>query len=69
MHITPNYSTCKLLCEYRGKQVKVEVNQTKRGIVSGPIVSQPLSEKAQEEFGLYCEAGSSMLSPKATAST
>lgn len=55
MHITPNYSTCKLLCEYRGKQVKVEVNQTKRGIVSGPIVSQPLSEKAQEEFGLYCE--------------
>lgn len=57
MHITPNYSTCKLLCEYRGKQVKVEVNQTKRGIVSGPIVSQPLSEKAQEEFGLYCEAG------------
>lgn len=45
MHITPNYSTCKLLCEYRGKQVKVEVNQTKRGIVSGPIVSQPLSEK------------------------
>ena len=33
MHITPNYSTCKLLCEYRGKQVKVEVNQTKRGIV------------------------------------
>lgn len=57
MHITPNYSTCKLLCEYWGKQVKVEVNQTKRGIVSGPIVSQPLSEKAQEEFGLYCEAG------------
>lgn len=46
MHITPNYSTCKLLCEYRGKQVKVEVNQTKRGIVSGPIVSQPLSEKS-----------------------
>ena len=35
MHIVPNYSTCKLLCEYRGKQVKVEVNQTKRGIVGG----------------------------------
>lgn len=31
MHVVPNYSTCKLLCEYRGKQVKVEVNQTKRG--------------------------------------
>ena len=30
MHIVPNFSTCKLLCEYRGKQVKIEVNQTKR---------------------------------------
>lgn len=30
MHIVPNPVTCKLLCEYRGKQVKVEVNQTKR---------------------------------------
>ena len=28
MHIMPNYSTSKLLCEYRGKQVKVEENQT-----------------------------------------
>ena len=26
MHIVPNYTTCKLLCEYRGRQVKVEVN-------------------------------------------
>ena len=32
MHIVPNFSTCKLLCEYRGKQVKIEVNQTKRGV-------------------------------------
>lgn len=56
MHIVPNYSTCKLLCEYRGKQVKVEVNQTKRGLVGGNAVTIPLSDKAQEEFGLYCEA-------------
>lgn len=48
--------TCKLLCEYQGKQVKVEVNKTKRGIVGGELVSMPLCDKAQEEFGLYCEA-------------
>ena len=56
MHIVPNYTTCKLLCEYRGRQVKVEVNQTKRGLVGGGAVPTPLSDKAQEEFGLYCEA-------------
>jgi hypothetical protein len=56
MHIVPNYTTCKLLCEYRGKQVKVEVNQTKRGLVGGDAVPTPLSDNAQEEFGLYCEA-------------
>lgn len=56
MHITPNYSTCKLLCEYRGKQVKVEVNQTKRGIVGGEVMHLPLCDKAQDEFQIYCEA-------------
>ena len=56
MHIVPNLSTCKLLCEYRGKQVKIEVNQTKRGLVGGAAVTVPLSDKAQEEFGLFCEA-------------
>ena len=56
MHIVPNFSTCKLLCEYRGKQVKIEVNQTKRGIIGGAIQAIPLSEKAQEEFSLFCEA-------------
>ena len=35
---------------------KLEVNQTKRGIVGGDVIVQPLSDKAQEEFGLYCEA-------------
>ena len=50
MHIIPNYATCKLLCEYRGKQVKVEVNQTKRGIVGGELMHLPLCEKAQDEL-------------------
>ena len=35
MHIVPKLNTSKLLCEYQGKQVKVEVNQTKRGIIGG----------------------------------
>ena len=56
MHIVPNFNTCKLLCEYRGKQVKIEVNQTKRGIVGGDVHTIPLNEKAQEEFSLFCEA-------------
>lgn len=47
---------CKLLCEYRGEQIKIEVNQTKRGIVGGRVVKMPLCEKAQEQFGLFCEA-------------
>ncbi|MBD5241881.1 MAG: nucleotidyl transferase AbiEii/AbiGii toxin family protein [Barnesiella sp.] len=56
MHIVPNFGTSKLLCEYRGKQVKIEVNQTKRGIVGGVVQTLPLSEKAQDEFSLFCEA-------------
>lgn len=57
MHIVPKLATSKLLSEYQGKQVKVEVNQTKRGIIGGDLqTSIPLCEKAQKEFGLYCEA-------------
>ena len=56
MHITPKFDTCKLLCEYQGRQVKIEVNQTKRGIVGGDVLTLPLSNKAQNEFSLYCEA-------------
>lgn len=56
IHIVPKLSTCKLLCEYQGKQVKVEVNQNKRGIIGGPVQVVPLCRKAQDEFGLYCEA-------------
>ena len=56
MHIVPKLDTCKLLCEYQGRQVKVEVNQTKRGLVGGDVLTLPLSDKAQNEFSLYCEA-------------
>lgn len=56
VNITHRPDSCKLLCEYKGKQIKIEVNQTKRGIVGGDIVILPLCEKAQEQFGLYCEA-------------
>ena len=56
MHIVPIPISSKLLCEYRGNQVKIEVNQTKRGIVGGEVLTIPLSEKAQNEFSLYCEA-------------
>ena len=56
IHIVPKFDTCKLLCEYQGRQVKIEVNQTKRGIVGGEVLTLPLSDKAQDEFSLYCEA-------------
>ena len=55
MHIVPKPDICKLLCEYQGRQIKIEVNQTKRGIVGGDVVRMPVCDKAQEEFGLYCE--------------
>lgn len=56
MHIVPKLATSKLLCEYQGKQVKVEVNQTKRGIIGRDVQTLPLCKKAQDEFGMYCEA-------------
>ena len=56
INIVPVLKTCKLLCEYGGCQVKIEVNQTKRGIVGGDIQIRSLCEKAQDEFGMYCEA-------------
>lgn len=56
MNIVPVPTTSKLLCEYRGRQIKIEVNQTKRGIIGGDVQMLPLCDKAQEEFGMYCEA-------------
>ena len=56
MHIVEKPETSKLLCEYRGRQIKIEVNQTKRGVVGGDVVCKAVCDKAQDEFGLYCEA-------------
>ena len=56
LHIVPNYATCKLLCEYHGHQVKIEVNQTKRGIIGGELLRKSLCDKAQTEFGMFCKA-------------
>ena len=55
-HIIPRLDICKLTCEYRGRQIKLEVNQTKRGVVGGEVLTMPLCEKAQELFDIYTEA-------------
>lgn len=55
MHIVEKPDICKLLCEYQGHQIKIEVNQTKRGVIGGDVIRKPVCDKAQEEFGLYCE--------------
>lgn len=47
---------CKLLCSFGESKVKIEVNQTKRGIVAGTPQVTPLCAKAQDEFRMYCEA-------------
>ena len=46
MHIAQKHDICKLLCEYQGRQIKIEVNQTKRGIVGGEVVRMPLCDRA-----------------------
>ncbi|MFY0652564.1 MAG: nucleotidyl transferase AbiEii/AbiGii toxin family protein [Cyclobacteriaceae bacterium] len=43
----------KLQISNRGYQIKVEVNQTNRGVFSGPIESQ-LCETAQDQFDAFC---------------
>lgn len=56
LHVIPKYTTCKLLCEYHGYQIKVEVNQTKRGIIGGEVLTRHLCDKAIHEFKLFCKA-------------
>lgn len=56
VNIIPRLDICKLTCEYHGRQVKIEVNQTKRGIVGGDAQMLPLCDKAQDAFQLYTEA-------------
>lgn len=56
VRVIPRPDICKLICEYHGCQVKIEVNQTKRGIVGGEPQMMMLSEKAQEMFEMETEA-------------
>jgi predicted nucleotidyltransferase component of viral defense system len=53
IHIRPVPN--KLLCTLGRSTVKIEVNGIKRGII-GPTLELPLCNKAQEEFGMYCNA-------------
>lgn len=55
-NVIPRFDICKLTCEWRGCQVKIEVNQTKRGIVGGEPLVLPLCPKAQELFEMEIEA-------------
>ena len=55
VNVIPRPDLCKLTCEWRGCQVKIEVNQTKRGIIGEPHVL-PLCRKAQDLFEMEVEA-------------
>jgi predicted nucleotidyltransferase component of viral defense system len=46
--------TSKLLIAHQGVQVKLEVNQTNRGVLNEPR-KLPLCDKAQDEFEAFCE--------------
>lgn len=56
VRVIPRLDICKLTCEEHGCQVKIEVNQTKRGIVGGDPVMMPLCTKAQDMFEMEVEA-------------
>jgi predicted nucleotidyltransferase component of viral defense system len=45
----------KLICNYRGIFVKVEVNDVKRGVIADAVIL-PLCKAAQNAFGVFCEA-------------
>ncbi len=45
VRVIPRLDICKITCESRGCQVKIEVNQTKRGLVCGDAVLCPLCER------------------------
>lgn len=56
IRIIPRLDICKITCERQGCQVKIEVNQTKRGLVCGDANLYPLCEKAQSLFGMEVDA-------------
>lgn len=55
INVVPRLDISKLTCAYRGVQIKIEVNQTKRGVI-GEVEYIPLCESAQEAFRAYIEA-------------
>ncbi len=56
VQVIKRLDTSKLICEYHANQVKIEVNQTKRGVVGGEPIVLPLCQKAQEMFQMEGEA-------------
>lgn len=56
VRISSRLDISKITCESRGCQVKIEVNQIKRGLVCGDAVWLPLCEKAQSLFGMEVDA-------------
>ena len=51
----------KLICNYQGISVKIEVNEVKRGLIEDAVVL-PLCKAAQDAFSAYCEAKTVSLS-------
>ncbi len=49
VRVIPRLDISKITCESRGCQVKIEVNQTKRGLVCGEATLMPLCENAIHE--------------------
>lgn len=56
VRIIPRLDICKITCERHSCQVKIEVNQTKRGLVCGEAGLYSLCEKAQSLFGMEVDA-------------
>ncbi len=48
IRIIPRLDICKITCERQGCQVKIEVNQTKRGLVCGDANLYPFMRKGSE---------------------
>lgn len=56
IRIIPRLDICKITCESYGCQVKIEVNQTKRGLVAGEAQIYPLCQAAQDLFKVEVDA-------------
>lgn len=56
IRIIPRLDICKITCESYGCQVKIEVNQTKRGLVAGEAKIYPLCDAAQDLFKVEVDA-------------